>query len=107
MGGDRLRACDGPELTPEDLDWKRKRRVEEEDDEGWKCDEEEYEDPVKHESTESRDAGWRRRTLRRGLFPSDFRVQGNVNKGPLSGETPTQKMQRGQYFFYMHMKNCE
>lgn len=92
MGGVRLWACNGPELTPEDLDWKRKRRVEEEDDEGWKCDEEVYEDPM---STESRDAGWRRRTLRRGLFASDF-------KGPLSEETPTQKMQRGQYFLSAH-----
>lgn len=53
--------------------------AEEEEEDGWKCDEEEYEETLEQESTESRESGCRRRVRRRGLFLPDLCGQGEVS----------------------------
>lgn len=78
----------GPEPRDWDLEWKRKRLVvaEEEGDDGWKCDEEEYEETLEQESTESRESGCRRRVWHRGLFLPDLWGQGEVSLSAIKGK---------------------
>lgn len=70
----------------------------EEEEDGWKWEEEEREEKVEQESTESWESGCLRRLRRRWLFPSDLLVRatgasvGSLSEGPkkVSGQTMMQ-----------------
>lgn len=73
-----------------DLEWKRNLRLaaeEEEEEEGWKCDEVEKEETGEQESAASWQSSCRRWAWLRWLLPSDLRGQGEVRAGPLSENT--------------------
>ena len=76
------------ELEPEegDLDrnWKRRAVVEDDEEEGWRWEEDDREETVEQESTESRESGCLWRARRRWLFPSDFLGRVVASAGPLS-----------------------